>query len=1249
MRRWWVRAKVGLGALAVLLLLGQTASWWLAKPETQKQLAELVAGRLAALLHQPVQMERARLQIFPLQLILQGVRVGETEQPWLSLGSAQVNLGSLKLADREINLNLLRVKGLEVRSRVFGQGGGEGDQTLPLRITVRQLVVEDATVDRFPVTRDLVLSLTHVDLMLTGRPERGFQGAVFRVGSLRMEGIGPHPLELAVQGWGRVAPGRAEVRRFSLTGHGLAAHLHGEVDWLGTPKAELEGTISGDLRQVDEFFAVGAGLAGDVAAAVQLRLGPAGGFLDAEISSPQVWAAGFAVAQVRGNLHLAADGLEATLEEGTFAGGWVEGSYQLSDFGPRFAHRVAFRGSGLKVDELLAQLGIGRGGLATRANVSGELSWDGEAIGSGRGVAVVQLAQEGEGIPATGQLVLSLRGDGALHVHAPRLLVGGGSLAWRGSLSLGSWRPAWSVSSDGISVRTVSDLLAGWVGTPLIPQQLSGTAVFDLAISGSFSALRVVGPVALSPVCLGSLEADALAGQLEVDASRLRFSAGKLALGRGQAEFSGELAFLGPSPLMSLVFTGGHIPLGRVAQWAGLRFPLEGTASMGGTVSGTLDKPQLQAEMTFTQVSVAGLPLGSGNAQVRWEDGVLYVKPFAVGGVSGEVVVDFPSHHVSVSTRVRGLGLEPVSPVLARLLGGQLEAEFIGSFPWEAPAGKFSLLSTKGLSGTVTLNPRGLEANLERPGQWRFAMELQQRERAFAGRAKLSVQSLAALFAELAGAEVPLDGEVEADMTIARTPSGSPTIVGQLTRATVEAEGERVSLTAPATFTLQGFRFDLPGLNLAGPSARLFLRGSRQEDGRISGNVAASVPAALLGLVWREAAPRGHVELLGEISGTDTAPRMEGMVRVSGASLRVPGLPAPLTGIEGLAELAGDVITLRNLRFAFQGGEGTCSGQILLAPQVELDLALQLAAVRWPVTQGFEPSLDGTLRLSGGLDGLQLTGQLALRRSVFRQDVNLQRLILEELFLRQRATAPGRGLLTFDVRIAVPATLEVHTPLARVVAGGELRLVGDSWQPGLLGQLELAPGGQLELSGVVYEIERATIRFVDSTSIRPYVDLQARGVVQNFTVNVGLSGTLDRLVPNLSSDPPLPEADILALLALGVAPGGEAGTASASAVASSLLTEQLTGAVTKRTRTLLALDQLRIDPFVSAEAGTPTARVTVVKQLSPDWAVTVSTNLSSNREEVVVSRWRVAKDLFLEATRDTDGSYSLEVKWRRRY
>jgi hypothetical protein len=102
-------------------------------------------------------------------------------------------------------------------------------------------------------------------------------------------------------------------------------------------------------------------------------------------------------------------------------------------------------------------------------------------------------------------------------------------------------------------------------------------------------------------------------------------------------------------------------------------------------------------------------------------------------------------------------------------------------------------------------------------------------------------------------------------------------------------------------------------------------------------------------------------------------------------------------------------------------------------------------------------------------------------------------------------------------------------------------------------------------------------------------------------------------------------------------------------VAGSFLTEQLAGAVTRRARALLDVDQLRLDPFAATETGNPTARVTVVKQLSSEWLVTVSTNLATNREEVIQSRWRVNQGLYLQASRDIDGSYSLDLKWLHRY
>jgi translocation and assembly module TamB len=292
--------------------------------------------------------------------------------------------------------------------------------------------------------------------------------------------------------------------------------------------------------------------------------------------------------------------------------------------------------------------------------------------------------------------------------------------------------------------------------------------------------------------------------------------------------------------------------------------------------------------------------------------------------------------------------------------------------------------------------------------------------------------------------------------------------------------------------------------------------------------------------------------------------------------------------------------------------------------------------------------LSGELRLVGPLANLSLAGRLGLQHSVYRREINLQKLVMEQIHAPERARATEGGPMVLNLTVDAPGTLEVDTPLAKVTLTGGIRVVGTTARFGVLGRLEALPGGELELAGVRYDLDRCVISFQNPERMEPQLDIQAHTTVQNFEISVGLRGTLDRMTPTFTSNPPLPEMDIISLLSVG-RKADEAASGQAGAVASSFFTDQITGAVTQRARTLLDVDQLRVDPFAATQSGSPTARLTVVKQLTRSWAVTVSTNLYSNREEIVYSRWQLGQGLYLEASRDADGTYGLEVKWQHRY
>src|SRR5207245_8637389 len=64
-------------------------------------------------------------------------------------------------------------------------------------------------------------------------------------------------------------------------------------------------------------------------------------------------------------------------------------------------------------------------------------------------------------------------------------------------------------------------------------------------------------------------------------------------------------------------------------------------------------------------------------------------------------------------------------------------------------------------------------------------------------------------------------------------------------------------------------------------------------------------------------------------------------------------------------------------------------------------------------------------------------------------------------------------------------------------------------------------------------IRRGTIDFVNPQKVDPSFDIEAETRIQSYRVTLRVSGTLERVTPTLTSDPPLSPVQILSLLAGG--------------------------------------------------------------------------------------------------------------------
>jgi translocation and assembly module TamB len=156
---------------------------------------------------------------------------------------------------------------------------------------------------------------------------------------------------------------------------------------------------------------------------------------------------------------------------------------------------------------------------------------------------------------------------------------------------------------------------------------------------------------------------------------------------------------------------------------------------------------------------------------------------------------------------------------------------------------------------------------------------------------------------------------------------------------------------------------------------------------------------------------------------------------------------------------------------------------------------------------------------------------------------------------------------------------------------------------------------------------------------------------------VNLNGQFDKLSLTYHSEPPLPTADIISLLALGrtqeqSAQLEQAGGASyAQQASSAALAEALNTALSSRSRSILGISHIKIDPQGLNTETSPTTTspaVTIEQQVSDNFTLTYTTNVSQTSQQIIQAEYFITRNLSILGLRDYNGVVSFEVRLRQR-
>ncbi|MFC5863082.1 translocation/assembly module TamB [Acidicapsa dinghuensis] len=400
---------------------------------------------------------------------------------------------------------------------------------------------------------------------------------------------------------------------------------------------------------------------------------------------------------------------------------------------------------------------------------------------------------------------------------------------------------------------------------------------------------------------------------------------------------------------------------------------------------------------------------------------------------------------------------------------------------------------------------------------------------------------------------------------------------------------------------------------------------------------------------------RGATTFQMEAHGPVSNPTLQGKVEFKNASLALHDFPNGLSQINGTLDFIQNRLQVRSLTAMSGGGQLSVGGYIGFQRGLYADLTVTGKSIRIRYPQGISSIADATLKLQGPQNNLLLSGNVLVTRFAVNSDFDLSVYASQPVSVQPIVSpdAPSNHL-RLDVHVISAPQLNFQNAYAKLAGDVDLRLRGTLAAPSLLGRISLTEG-TATVSGTRYELQRGEINFNNPVRIQPEIDIDATARVEDYDITLGLHGTASKPRFTYRSEPPLAEADILTLLALGRTQNEQTAyvqqqqQAGDNPMTDALLGGALNATVSNRVQRLFGTGAVKIDPNFIGSLGNSTARVTVVEQIGNNLTFTYASNVNTTTQQLIQAEIAINRHVSLLLTQDESGIFSAVIEARRSY
>jgi translocation and assembly module TamB len=916
-------------------------------------------------------------------------------------------------------------------------------------------------------------------------------------------------------------------------------------------------------------------------------------------------------------------------------------------------------------------------------------------------------------IPLHGQIDLVYKGaHDDLDVTQLHAVTPTSELDAAGSLSA---NPSLHFTVTSHNVKEVSPLLQAAFMTQNLPFVIHGWATLSGNASGRLSALAVNGNLAAydfdTRLPSGSLAKapgeertaartvhwDAVSAAVQISNSHIGAHSGVLVHNRTRIRFNASASlnhgrFAADDPF-AFDFDIRNADAAELNQVTGLNRPLTGTFNMTGNISGTGESVRGDGHVDLLNGSAYGVDVPLAKSDWQLSDGELQFSNFEArvfeADLSGNAAIstanlnvpnpEWSKSHFRLNLAAKNLKLSH----LPRIQNGRFRADGIADFTLRASG------TAEDPALETHLHLKNLALDQQRVGD--FFVDAVTHGR----RLDLNAHSEFEKAELTIGGSVGLEHDYPADLSLAfdhldadsllrlyfpgkglgqsrvagtlhiRGPLRNPSALkafAEIQTLNVDMEHVHLQNVDPLRFEVADQTMLLEDFHLAGSGTdftahgQAHLGGARELDLRMEG----SVNMGLLQSFYPKILARGSLGINLTAQGTMSQPRMRGRLEVKNTFVSHNDFPSGLSDLNGALSFDGNRVQIDRLSGTTGGGVIALSGTATYqSGTLLLDLGATAQDVRLRYPPGVSSTANANLRLTGSTNAALLSGDVVVTKLAITPGFDFGAYIernRQSIVLTQSDNLQSR--LKLDVHVATTPELQMQTAIARLSGNADLRLRGTAERPAILGRVEVLEG-EVTFNGTKYNLDRGDVTFANPAKTQPVIDLQATTRVRDYDITVQLRG--DASVANgvkvtWQSEPQLPEADVIALLALGrtqeeSAAAAQSGGFGFGGDASNLLiNEALNSTVNSRLQRLFGASRVKIDPqgLASETNVIRGPQVTIEQEVASKLTLTYSTNVSVSNQQIIQVEYHLTRNVSIVALRDQNGVVSFDFKLRRR-